>query len=381
MARGDTDTDLATLASHADLLEMRPVADRRAGEPELSVVTGTDAGRGPCRAAEGRSRASLCESDSIMPMICVRASIPAFKRDRRSHSMPARSTPFQEVIFLKALMEGEGTVVESAMLSDTDGNAREVDVLVQRPASGVLAIECREHGRAADVTWVDQVIGKYSRLPVVESVALASRSGFSAGARKAAQNAGIALVEPVTQDQQAGVLADEFTLAFARALIVRIVLFACIPAPLVDAGREVRFLVSDKTVLHRGEGPAGTVGDICEYLMEVHAAELAESASQGSRQFLLPARMNQSDATVPRYYSASHPDDGDVAFPVAIDGLVISGVLGYASSRVDGTPYVFDERNYRYGQTALLGVSFSVLDSVTEAGEVETAWVPKPVAK
>jgi hypothetical protein len=101
--------------------------------------------------------------------------------------MPKRSNEFQRLI---TLIEGQlapigATVEESAMLSDAcSGQQREVDILIRCPVGERLmsvAIECRDHRRKADSTWMDQLRGKFESLPIDRLVAV-SRCGFSAGA-------------------------------------------------------------------------------------------------------------------------------------------------------------------------------------------------------
>lgn len=72
----------------------------------------------------------------------------------------------------------------------------EVDVCIEAEVGGhtvVICIECRDHSRTADVTWVDQMKGKHERLPT-NTLVLASRSDFSKRARSAAKVAGIQLL-------------------------------------------------------------------------------------------------------------------------------------------------------------------------------------------
>jgi hypothetical protein len=54
----------------------------------------------------------------------------------------------------------------------------------------VVSIECRDHQRVADVTWVEMMKGKHERLPI-NALILASRGGFSAEARTVAATYGI----------------------------------------------------------------------------------------------------------------------------------------------------------------------------------------------
>jgi hypothetical protein len=81
------------------------------------------------------------------------------------------------------------TVTESAEFSERHTQAkREIDILLEVPAVGEkvrIAVECRDHARPADVTWIDALVGKYRDLPVDRVVAVA-RSGFTPEAAKKA---------------------------------------------------------------------------------------------------------------------------------------------------------------------------------------------------
>lgn len=120
-------------------------------------------------------------------------------------TMPARTTPFQMTVhFLRQHWADADTVVtESAMLLDRRLNIqREVDVTVEGHVDGepvLISFEVIEHGRPADITWVEQMITKHRYLPTNRLV-LVSKSGFSANAVAAASAEGgwVATVEPET---------------------------------------------------------------------------------------------------------------------------------------------------------------------------------------
>ena len=101
--------------------------------------------------------------------------------------MPKRSNDFQRLVKLihDAIATIEGaTVTESAMLSESDGTLREVDILLERRIADVqirIAIECRDRSRKSDVDWIDGLIGKFRSLKV-EKVIAVCRRGFSAAA-------------------------------------------------------------------------------------------------------------------------------------------------------------------------------------------------------
>lgn len=100
--------------------------------------------------------------------------------------MPQRSNDFQRLIYwIEKQLAGEARVVESLLLPDRDGTPREIDITIES-AAGVhpvrIAIECRDHARPADVTWIEQLYGKYRDLPVSQVVAV-SKAGFTRAAR------------------------------------------------------------------------------------------------------------------------------------------------------------------------------------------------------
>jgi hypothetical protein len=110
--------------------------------------------------------------------------------------VPKRTNDFQALIALieRQLAAAGVRVVESEMLTDRlTGAQREVDICVHATVSGkdvTLALECRDHKRKADQTWIDGLVGKYTNLPVHKVIAVA-RGGFAETARDAAEKARI----------------------------------------------------------------------------------------------------------------------------------------------------------------------------------------------
>lgn len=104
--------------------------------------------------------------------------------------MPRRTNEFQEVVAeIQRHLDPGATVEESAMLADrTTGTLREVDICIRGRVANqevVVSVECRDHGRPADVTWVEQMHCKHSRL-ATDLLILASHSSFTAEAIKVA---------------------------------------------------------------------------------------------------------------------------------------------------------------------------------------------------
>jgi hypothetical protein len=80
------------------------------------------------------------------------------------------------------------------MLNDAaTGTRREVDVVVSGRVGGqkvTVSIECRDRSRRPDVTWVDEMQTKHSRLPT-NVLVLASHNDFTAEAVRTARLYGI----------------------------------------------------------------------------------------------------------------------------------------------------------------------------------------------
>ena len=109
--------------------------------------------------------------------------------------MPPRTNDFQRLVYLVRVNLADGaTVTESKMLTDRlTKRKREVDVCVEGVVGGtpvLVAIECRDHKRIADVSWVDAMKAKHDRLPT-NALVLASRRGFTPEARDVATRYGI----------------------------------------------------------------------------------------------------------------------------------------------------------------------------------------------
>ena len=91
---------------------------------------------------------------------------------------------------MHAQLQPGWAVTESKLLPDAvTGESREVDIVAESrcgPYDLFLSIECRDHARAADVTWVEAMATKHDHLPTSKLV-LWSSSGFTGPAlRKAA---------------------------------------------------------------------------------------------------------------------------------------------------------------------------------------------------
>jgi hypothetical protein len=120
--------------------------------------------------------------------------------------MPKRSNEFQKLIDLVQVhLSGGAEVKESKLLKDRISNRyREVDVVVRGKVGlqpVIVSIECRDHKRPADVTWVDAMKAKHERLPT-SVLPLASRRGFTKQAEDIAEKYGIELFTLENQESK-----------------------------------------------------------------------------------------------------------------------------------------------------------------------------------
>ncbi len=109
--------------------------------------------------------------------------------------MPIRTNEFQRLIaVIQSHLDPGSTVAESAMLTDSaTSTRREVDVVISGRVGGqavTVAIECRDRSRGPDVTWVDEMHTKHSRLPT-NVLVLVSHKDFTPEARRIARVYGI----------------------------------------------------------------------------------------------------------------------------------------------------------------------------------------------
>lgn len=120
--------------------------------------------------------------------------------------MPQRSNEFQRLVFLvKKVLAGSAVVTESKMLADRrTGSPREVDVCIEAVVSNhnvTVSIECCDHGRPADVTWVERMKAKHEHL-ATNALVLASRSGYTDEAVAVAQAEDIEIVRYEELEQE-----------------------------------------------------------------------------------------------------------------------------------------------------------------------------------
>jgi len=97
--------------------------------------------------------------------------------------MPTRTNPFQKLIHLieYQLAPSDAVVTESKEYIDqVSGVKREIDIVIERKSgihSFVIGIECIDHKRPADSTWVEKISGKHQDIGIDKTI-LVSKSGF-----------------------------------------------------------------------------------------------------------------------------------------------------------------------------------------------------------
>lgn len=184
--------------------------------------------------------------------------------------MPQRTNVFQELASIIHSRLGSGwQVTESMFLRDgITGEMREVDVVAKATVATYdlyLSVECRDHRRPADVTWIEGMAKKHESLATSKLV-LWSRSGFT----KAAISKAAALKIDVVS-QAAAADADWATLA--RSLIGGYVqLVTPIFSPFIDVqppgGEAVRLDNVAASVIYDSQGNVVySVSAILDYLV------------------------------------------------------------------------------------------------------------------
>lgn len=121
--------------------------------------------------------------------------------------MPKRTNDFQRLVkrIHAALAGTEAEVEESALVKEKNSSAqREVDVLITTTVAGHkirVAVECRDHNRDQDITWIDSLIGKYTNLDVNKVIAVSHTLFGKNAVEKAQQNN----IEVLTLEEADGV--------------------------------------------------------------------------------------------------------------------------------------------------------------------------------
>lgn len=185
--------------------------------------------------------------------------------------MPQRTNEFQQVIHaIQHQLAGANgvTVSESKMLVDrVTGVEREVDVAIETEVANspiTIGVECRDRGRPADVTWVEQQMAKHQHL--TDKQVLVSRSGFTKDALKTAHLYGM---EALSFGE--AVVADWTVISGGKFDRVYLAILQMWPV-----GAEIVYNDYDSTddlpeitpddVLSNDQGHAATIGQLAESL-------------------------------------------------------------------------------------------------------------------
>lgn len=204
--------------------------------------------------------------------------------------MSKQSNQFQKLIYLmEAGLAANGvTVRESVELEDgVTGSNREVDILLRGVTPDgkkvSIAVECRDHARKQDVTWIEQIIGKYSDLDVDEVTAV-SKSGFYEPAIKKAEKYGIRTLS-LDAAEKINWVSDlshacnlNFRLTVEELEYVRLAPevsrgISCKQALLDIAPEVLGFIVYDKEKPHHGSLASFLDGKCSPQQMKNHAVE------------------------------------------------------------------------------------------------------------
>lgn len=110
--------------------------------------------------------------------------------------MPRRSNYIQKLVYLlERHISGETDVQQSALLVDRIiGKKREVDIVIAGslgPREVLIGVEVT--ASRADITWVEQMIGKHKHLPT-DKLVLFAQGGFSKDAEEEAASEGVETV-------------------------------------------------------------------------------------------------------------------------------------------------------------------------------------------
>jgi hypothetical protein len=216
--------------------------------------------------------------------------------------MPKRTTDFQRLVYLVRTNLAEGaTVTESKMLLDrSTGREREVDVCIEGTVGGqpvLVSVECREHQRVADVSWVESMKAKHERLST-NALILASSSGFTSGARAVATQYGIHTftLEEVETTDFAGLFGEASELWIKSVTLTARKVTVQVPAQ-GDLPEESVVAVADNVVYSADGTPLGSIGRFVERMLEAKSTrqEMLDKGMEEHKSFELRWLQPQSE--------------------------------------------------------------------------------------
>lgn len=226
--------------------------------------------------------------------------------------MPRRTNDFQTLIALieRQLAESGVQVTESRIVRDVViDQGREVDIYMVTTSGDqrrTIGIECVDHRRKADITWVEGRVQKHRDLDT-DQLVLVSRSGFTKAARKKAEQHGAQTlaVEQATEADWASLLTDDVSLRTHRVEVE-------------SFGIEVPYDSQLVVEVPRGE--------VQPWTGEVQQLEEVLYASDGSRLGTVKELLERAKSTpgILNDFARRAPRNGDEA-PLAFDVHLPSG--------------------------------------------------------
>lgn len=165
----------------------------------------------------------------------------------------------QLVATIEGLMATEGAIVKSPdRIRDIDTNRlREVDASIRLRAGSIeilVTVECRRRSRIADVTWIEQLATKRSKIGASKTIAV-SPLGFSNDAHKCASRYGIELKllgEITSSDIKTWFTPETFIHSYRKISAIKCDVFLSTGQSEIVDGLEPRF----KHPLVQGDFPA-----------------------------------------------------------------------------------------------------------------------------
>ena len=150
------------------------------------------------------------------------------------------------------------------------GSEREVDVCVEGTVGGSavkVCVECRDHARPADVSWVEMMKTKHERLPT-NALILVSRSGFTAEAQKVAAQYGIQVIalQDLDRADVPALLATQSSL-WTKSVTVTAEKVIVTVLPSETLGAETVGVMPDNLIYTADGTELGSIGELVHVLL------------------------------------------------------------------------------------------------------------------
>jgi hypothetical protein len=273
------------------------------------------------------------------------------------------------VYLVQVNLAAGATVTESKMLVDRlTGTEREVDVCIEGVVGGhpvKVCIECRDHERPADVTWVDAMKSKHERLPT-NALILASRTGFTSEGQQVAHRYGIEAVSLLEVEQTdfpnllkaSSSLWNKTVALTAQKVIVRV-----LPTPTLAAENVA---VIPDTSVHAHDGTElGPISEFVQTLLRSPAAgkQLLSKGNQEHTWFELRWEPPRDHLGNPLFLRKIEP-------PTLreIEYIEITGLCRFIISEFGLRRGTLGEIQLAWGKTEILGRDAIVVATRDDAG-------------